>query len=253
MFKNAIVRKPSMSMVNGLTTATLGLPDHDLAIQQHKDYVKALQSCGVQVHVLEALEAFPDSTFVEDVALLTPTCAIITNPGAESRRGESEHIIDAIRVFYSDIQLIQSPGTIEAGDIMMVGDHYYIGLSQRTNAKGAQQLIEILNDHGYSGSTVALKEMLHLKTGLAYLEHNHLLVYGEFVENPLFEQFNRLEIPTEESYAANAIWVNDRVLLPNGYPKSKQLIQQAGYAVIEVEVSEFKKLDGGLSCLSLRF
>ena len=136
---------------------------------------------------------------------------------------------------------------------MMVGNHYYIGLSARTNLNGAEQTISILNKYGMSGSVIKLEKVLHLKTGLAYLENNNLVVCGEFLSNQEFKKFNIIEIPEEESYAANCIWINDKVLIPKGYPITRQKITDAGYMVVEVDVSEFRKLDGGLSCLSLRF
>ena len=135
----------------------------------------------------------------------------------------------------------------------MVENHFYIGLSERTNVNGAEQTIKILEKYGMSGSMIKLNDVLHLKTGLAYLENNNLLVCGEFLSKPEFKKFNMIKIPEEESYAANCIWINGKVLIPEGYPKTKQKILNVGYAVIEVDVSEFRKLDGGLSCLSLRF
>jgi dimethylargininase len=253
MFLNAIVKKPSKSMINGLTDANLGQPDYQKALQQHEAYVSALIDCGLKVKVLEADENFPDSTFVEDPALLTPHCAIITNPGASSRRGEIVTMKNAVSEFYSNIEEIVSPGTVEAGDIMMVGNHYYIGLSARTNQNGAEQVISILNKYGMTGSVIRLEKVLHLKTGLAYLENNNLVVCGEFLSDPELKKFNFVEITEDESYAANCIWINDKVLIPSGYPKAKQSIVNAGYSVIELDMSEFRKLDGGLSCLSLRF
>ena len=253
MFTKAIVRKPSKSMTNGLTSADLGAPDYEQALKQHADYIKALQACGVEVEVLPADEQYPDSTFVEDVALLMATCAIIMRPGAESRRGETAVYPQILAPYYTHIEEVHAPGTIEAGDIMMVGSHFYIGLSARTNKNGAQQTIAHLEKHGMSGSMVTLEEVLHLKTGLAYLEQNNLLACGEFLTKPAFQQFNILEIDADESYAANCIWVNGTVLLPAGYPKARKTIENAGYPIIEVDVSEFRKLDGGLSCLSLRF
>ncbi len=253
MFTKAIVRKPGRSMLDGITSAKLGKPDYDKALKQHQNYIDALSSCRVEVIVLEADERFPDSTFVEDVALLTPHCAIITNPAAPSRRGEIENMRDVLNSHYADIGQIKTPGTVEAGDIMMVGNHYYIGLSERTNSEGAEQMIALLEKYGLSGSVVRLEKVLHLKTGLAYLEHNNLVVCGEFIHHPEFKKFNKIIIPEEESYAANCIWVNDTVLIPSGFPKAKQTIIKAGYTVLEVDVSEFQKLDGGLSCLSLRF
>jgi len=240
-------------MINGLTDANLGVPDYRKALEQHESYLYSLKECGLNVKVLEADENFPDSTFVEDVALLTPRCAIITNPGAPSRRGEIVAMRDVVKEFYSDIEEIVSPGRVEAGDIMMVGNHYYIGLSARTNQNGAEQVIAILNKYGMTGSVIKLEKVLHLKTGLAYLENNNLVVCGEFLFDPELKKFNFIEIAEDESYAANCIWINDKVLIPSGYPKAKQSIVNAGYSVIELDMSEFRKLDGGLSCLSLRF
>ena len=253
MFSTAIVRTPCKNLVKGLTGANLGLPDYNRARDQHAAYIDALRHCGLEVVELPADEQFPDSTFVEDTALLTPHCAIITNPGASSRQGEVHGVKATIGRYYDVVEQIQSPGTVEAGDIMMVGDHYYIGLSARTNLAGAEQLIGILERYGMSGSLVKLEKVLHLKTGLSYLENNNLMACGEFLANPEFQRFNLMEIPASESYASNSLWINDTVLVPLGYPETKQKIVDAGYPVIEVDVSEFRKLDGGLSCLSLRF
>lgn len=253
MFSNAIVRTPGKSMIKGLTTAHLGTPDYELALAQHQSYIRALTKCGLKVTVMSADEEFPDSTFVEDAALLTPRCAIITNPGAASRKGETLKIRETVEKFYSDIEVINEPGTVEAGDVLSVGEHYYIGLSARTNRAGANQLIQILAKYGMTASTVELGHVLHLKTGVAWLEDNNLVVAGEFVDKPEFARFNRLVVPDEEAYAANCIRVNGTVLLPARYPITTRRIADLGYPVIEVEMSEFQKLDGGLSCLSLRF
>jgi len=240
-------------MVNGLSSASLGKPDYQKALLQHADYVAALRECGLLVTVLPPDESFPDSTFVEDVALMTPHCAIITNPGTPSRNLETRSMFEVIRRFYTDIEIIQSPGTVEAGDIMMVGDDYYIGISGRTNVAGADQVIAILQRFGLHGSMMELDEVLHLKTGLGYLENNKLLACGEFLEKPEFQEFELLIVDADEAYAANSVWINDTVLTPSGFPKTSLMIESAGYKVREVDVSEFQKLDGGLSCLSLRF
>ena len=253
MFTKAIVRTPAPSMINGLTSARLGKPDFDLALKQHAEYIQALKSCGLKVICLDPNAQYPDSTFVEDVALLTNKCAIITNPGAPSRRGEISGMRETLSAYYEDIEDILAPGLLEAGDVMMVGSHFYIGLSARTNQSGADQLMAHLQKYGLAGSVVELKEVLHLKTGVAYLEHNNLLACGEFLTHPDFQKFNILPIDSIESYAANCIWVNDNVLIPQGYPHALETISNAGYEVLEVDVSEFRNLDGGLSCLSLRF
>lgn len=253
MFTKAIVRTPCQAMVNGLSSAHLGRPDYQQALVQHAGYVEALKACGLQVTVLPADEDFPDSTFVEDVALLTPHCAILTNPGAPTRTQETTSIRGTIHEFYEDIETIEAPGYVEAGDIMMVGEHFYIGLSERTNRAGAEQMISILERYDLNGSVINLTEVLHLKTGLGYLENHNLLACGEFLDKPEFQHFNILEVDSEEAYAANSVWINETVLTPYGFPKTRSLIEAAGYKVREVNVSEFQKLDGGLSCLSLRF
>jgi dimethylargininase len=240
-------------MLEGITEAGMGLPDYDLACEQHQGYIAALKQCGLQVTILPPLESYPDSCFVEDVALITSKCAILTSPGATSRRGEVKHIVEAVEKFYPSLEQINLPGTVEAGDIMMVGEHFYIGLSARTNAQGAEQLIDILGEYDLTGSMVDMSELLHLKTGLSYLENNNLLTFGEMHCNPIFNHFERIEIAKQESYAANSVWINGTVLIPKGFPAALKAIQQLGYPTIELSMSEFQKLDGGLSCLSLRF
>ena len=253
MFKKALVKKPCKNLVDGLTTANLGKPDFQLALKQHREYVEALKECGLEVTVLDADENYPDSTFVEDTALLTTNVAIITNPGADSRRGEIKEMSRLIENLYSEVEYIKDAGKLEAGDVMMVGNHFYIGLSERTNQEGANQLISFLERHDYTGSKVALDNILHLKSGLSYLEHNNLLITRAFTGRLEFNKFNQIVVDDYEGYAANSLWINDMVLVPKGFPKTKEKIKEAGYNTIEVDVSEFRKLDGGLSCLSLRY
>lgn len=253
MFTRAIVRTPCQAMVNGISNADLGVPDYKKALVQHAHYIAALEECGLQVKVLPPDQDFPDSAFVEDTALLTPRCAILAKPGAPTRALETGSILIAIHEFYADVEIIEAPGTVDAGDIMMVGEHFYIGLSERTNRAGAQQMIAILENNNMHGSVIKVTEVLHLKSGLGYLENNNLLASGEFYAAPEFQQYNLLQVDPEEAYAANSVWVNGTVLTPKGFPKTSALIASVGYKVREVDVSEFQKLDGGLSCLSLRF
>jgi len=253
MFTRAIVRKPCKNMVNGITSADYGIPNYENALHQHNNYVEVLKKCGLQVHVIDSDEQFPDSVFVEDTALLTPSFAVITNPGVRSRKGEIIEMEATLTKFFPTIERITSPGTLDAGDVMMVGSHFYIGLSKRTNPNGAAQLIYLLKKFGFSGSTISLKSVLHLKTGVSYLDNNYMLACGEFLTKTDFGKYHIIEIPTAESYAANSLWINGNVLVPKGYPKTLSLIKREGFKTIEVDVSEFRKLDGGLSCLSLRF
>lgn len=255
-FNNVIVRRPCKAICDGITSGTFeGTPDYENALKQHDAYIEALKKCGVEVTVLPALDEFPDSCFVEDVAVLTPNVAIISRPGALTRREETKYIVDTIKKFYPEdkIEYIKEPGTMEGGDVMMVGNHFYIGASDRSNPEGCKQFIEILEKHGHTGSVVEMNEMLHLKTGVNYLENNNMLAAGEFLTSPVFKDYNKTEIPEDEAYAANCIWVNDIVIVPEGFPKVEKAVRDMGYEVMTVDTSEYKKIDGGLSCLSLRF
>lgn len=255
MFQNAIVRTPSLSLINGLTTSSeLGKPDYEKALIQHQHYIDALARCGLEVTVLPALEQYPDSCFVEDVSLLTSKFALLTRPGAPTRQGEVREIETTIKQFFRDkISCITAPGTLEAGDVLQVENHFYIGLSARTNPQGAEQMIQAVTQYGYTASTVSLHEFLHLKTGVSYLGEGYALVSGELVGHPDLSQLKQIIVPAQEMYAANCIVINGTVLMPQGYPQTLKEISSRGVPVIELDVSEFKKIDGGLSCLSLRF
>ncbi|MCP4404983.1 MAG: N(G),N(G)-dimethylarginine dimethylaminohydrolase [bacterium] len=254
MFRKAIVKTPGRSLSDGICNSSdLGRPVYEKALRQHRAYINILEECGVDVMALHADEDYPDSTFVEDTAVLIEDCAIITNPGAESRKGEIFEIHDVLQSLYDNIEMIYAPGDLEGGDVMMVGRHCYIGLSLRTNLQGAQQLVDILKKYDYTASIVPLKAFLHLKTGISYLEDNILLISGEFVGNPSFENFRQIIVEPDEAYAANSIRVNDCVIVPEGFPTTEAAIEEADLPVKAVYVSEFRKLNGGLSCLSLRF
>ena len=255
MFKSAIVKKPCKNFSQGLTTSSLGLPDYEKVLEQHENYIKALRKCGLEVHILEADENHPDSTFVEDTAIVNEKCAIITNPGAQSRKGEVHTILEVIKnnYNYKKIEMIKAPGTLDGVDIMRINNCYYIGLSSRTNKEGARQLAKNLGSYGFTSQVVEMKESLHLKSGLNYIGDNCLLSIDEFKDNPLFQQFNIIPVDKDEEYAANCILVNGYLIMPNGYNKLKEKLTKANYMVIELEMSEFRKMDGGLSCLSLRF
>ncbi|WP_066319786.1 dimethylarginine dimethylaminohydrolase family protein [Bacillus sp. FJAT-29814] len=253
MFKHTIVKTPGKTYINGLTTSNLGAPKLEKALEQHKAYIEALKICGTEVTVLESNDEFPDSTFVEDTAVLTPGFAVISNPGAASRNGEVRDLEPAINSFYEKIYYIKAPGTLDGGDILQIEDHFYIGISARTNQEGAQQLKEILESENYKATIVPLKKFFHLKTGIAYLGDQTIVVAGEFIDHPDFHSYKKIIVPPDEEYAANCIRVNDYVIIPAGYPQTKQRIEEAGYQTLELDTSEFRKLDGGLSCLSLRF
>ena len=256
MYKNVIVRTPCRAVINGITShPELGKPDYDLALRQHAAYIKAMESLGITVRTLPADEAYPDSCFVEDVAVVNERCAVITNPGAKSRNGEVAGIIPVLRDFYPEqnTHRIKAPGTLEGGDVMRIENTYYVGVSARTNGDGIRQFAEILKPYGFTVIPVTLHEVLHLKTGVNYLADNRLLVSGEFITKDEFAAYEKTIVSPAEDYAANCLWINGTLILPVGFPVTEGLIRQFGYPILPVDTSEFRKIDGGLSCLSLRF
>jgi len=256
MFRHAIVRQPGENFSDGVTTGKLGPPDFRLVLSQHDAYCKALEACGVELVRLSPDLAHPDSTFVEDTAVLTRRCAILTRPGAASRLGEVAGIRNEIQRFYSVVYEIEAPGMLDGGDICEAGSHFFIGISHRTNGDGADQLGRILSAEGFTWSTVDIRDMrsiLHLKSGIAYLDNNNLVVMEEMADRGEFSGFNLVRVPAEGSYACNCVQVNDRVLIPSGFPQLQTELTRRGYLPLPLDMSEFRKMDGGLSCLSLRF
>ena len=256
MLTKAIVRPPCVRFAEGLTTIDMGAPDHARALEQHAAYCDALEKCGLTLTRLAADERYPDSTFVEDTAVLTDRCAILTRPGASSRAGEVESIAEVLTRFCSQLHAIQEPGTLDGGDVCEAEDHFFIGVSERTNEAGALQLAELLASYSYTSSLIdirSLKSILHLKSGLAYLGDKRLVVIEPLTNREEFRSFDLVSVKDTEQYAANCLRVNDYVLIAAGYPEFDRTLRGLGYHTVTVEMTEFQKMDGGLSCLSLRF
>lgn len=252
-FTRAIVRTPGCSLTEGITTANLGEVNLEHAFQQHAEYVEALEQIGLETIVLPAEEDFPDSTFVEDVALIFGELGIVTNPGDCRRKRETVAIRPKLQALFGEIFSIEEPGVLDGGDVMWAEERVYVGLSSRTNKAGAEQLRTYLKRIGLELYVVEMGSMLHLKTGVNYLDQNHLLITEELKDAPMWHSFNRIIVPSEESYAANSLWINGMVMVPDGFPQTTAAIEQRGYETLILQMSEFQKLDGGLSCLSIRF
>jgi dimethylargininase len=256
LFTNAIVRNPGSNFDAGLTTVDYGRPEYELVLEQYRSYCAALVECGLAVTTLECDLRFPDSTFVEDTAVLTARGAVLMRPGAASRAGEVDAMRPAILEFFPALLSIEEPGTVDGGDICEAEDHFFIGLSHRTNEEGARQLAAHLAGFGYTSSTIDVRAMttiLHLKSGISYIGDNTLVVMDEMAQNDAFRAFNLIRVSEEESYAANCVRVNDRVLVAAGFPRLTAELRTGGFDPLLLEMSEFQKMDGGLSCLSLRF
>ncbi len=253
---NAIVRPPGSSFSRGLTTAGMGAPLLERVLEQHERYCEALERCGLILTRLEPDPRHPDSTFVEDTAVLTGRCAILARPGAASREGEVAGIRDALAGWYRSFRIITPPGTLDGGDVCQAGDHFFIGISARTNEEGARQLAVFLAEEEYASTRVdmrGIEGVLHLKSGMASLGDHRLVLIDALAGRNILRGHDVVPVEQAENYAANCVRVNDHVLLAAGYPRLQAALRGKGYSVITLEMDEFRKMDGGLSCLSLRF
>ncbi len=257
-FQYAIVKKPASTYSQGITSGLFGVPDYELTLAQHQAYCQALEQCGVKVIVLPPDERFPDSTFVEDTAIVGKGFTVITNPGDDRRKGEIQAVEEAIKTisFFERIYSIVLPGTVDGGDICEADGHYFIGISHRTNQAGAEQLAEFLSKEGFSSTFVDIRNipsLLHLKSGMAYLRNGEMILVEELEHKDIFKNYVKIRVEPNESYAANCILVNDKLLFAQGFPKIQSILEKRGYDLMLLNMSEFRKMDGGLSCLSLRF
>lgn len=256
MFTRAIVRPPSANFACGLTSVDLGQANYELALDQHEAYCRALEDCGLNLIRMDADDRYPDSTFVEDTAVVTARGFVMTQPGAPGRLGEIEGVDEVLHNFFRFYYAIHGAGRLDGGDVCEAGDHFFVGVSRRTNEEGAAQLADFLDTMGYGSTLIdirSLSNILHLKSGVAFLGGNRLAVIGELKDLKQFSGYDLIEVEPAEAYAANSLLVNDRVLIPSGFPVLQQRLQGLGYETVALEMSEFQKMDGGLSCLSLRF
>ena len=253
-FSRAITRRPAASIVNGLRAEDIGTPDLTLMLQAHDHYVSALKSTGAEVIELPALEAFPDAQFVEDSALCLPQGAVLMRPGAASRMGEVAEMASTIRACYEEVREITGPGHIEGGDILVTGREVLVGRSDRTDAAGVAELAEIVGEWGHSLREVFTPEgVLHFKTDCSLLDGETILSTKRLDASGCFEGYRVLHTAEGEEAAANAIRFNNLVIMAAGFPRTAETLKNAGYEVVEVSNTECAKLDGGMSCLSLRF
>lgn len=252
MLTRAITREPNENLAEGLTTLQLGTPSFELAKRQHKQYVRALESLDLIVTVLDPLPGYPDAHFVEDTAVITPEIAVITNPGAASRRGEADAIEPVLAKDRETVR-VSAPGTLDGGDVLMTGRHFLIGLSQRTNKEGAFQLGRTLEQYGYTWAPVPVLEGLHLKSNVSCIAENTLLVDGKVAGLHELRQYDKIIVDEREKSAASTLLINEWLMIPSGFPRTRRKLDALGLNIIELDISEMRKMDGGLTCMSLRF
>ncbi|EGB15972.1 Dimethylargininase [Pseudodesulfovibrio mercurii] len=252
MFTHAITRRPGPEMVDGITSQNLGKPDFELALEQHDAYCRTLRDLGLDVTVLDAAPGFPDCCFVEDTAVVCAEVAVLTPLGAPSRQGE-QLTIEPELARHKPVVRIVPPALIEGGDVLLVDKTFFVGLSDRTNAQGAAALADAVRPHGYDTVVIACCPSLHFKTDVNFIGNDTILVSPCCDSLPELARFRHVVVEDDEAYARNCLYINGTVIVPAGFPKTLAKVQATGVKTVVIDVSEFRKLDGGLTCLSLRF
>jgi len=252
-FTDAIVRTPPRSVISGLRAVDTGAPSYEGVLAEHAAYVAALEDAGVAVETLPSAEDFPDSIFVEDAALVFTGTAIVLRPGAPSRARETTLIEPVLRRRFERVVTLER-GTADGGDILATPRRVFIGRSARTDADGAAALAALLTELGLQGLPVDTPSgVLHLKSDCALLDDATILATPRLAASGVFEGFRVLLTPHGEDGAANALRINDRVLLSAGYPHTADILTRLGFRVVTLPTREIAKIDAGLSCMSLRW
>lgn len=253
-FTHAITRQPAASVERGLRAGGGAGPDPAAFRIQHASYVAALEAAGVEVTTLAPLEAYPDSVFVEDAALCPAGGAIVLRPGARSRAGEATAIRPALVDAFATVVDLPGEGFVDGGDVLLADEEAFVGLSARTDRPGYEALEALLADFGYRSRRVeAPAGVLHFKSDCGLLDATTVFATRRLAASGCFSDYRVIEAPAGEEAAANLIRINDVVLVSAGYPSTAALLRDAGYAVVAVAIDEAACLDGGLSCMSLRF
>lgn len=224
--------------------------DVELARVQHRDYEAALQDLGCVVQRVPPAPDLPDAVFIEDTAVVLDELAVLTRPGAASRRPETA-ALSAVLGAYRRVVLIEPPGTLEGGDVLRVGQTVYVGRSARTNAAGIAQLARLLRPHGYGVRAVEVRDCLHLKTAVTEVADATVLLNPTWVDQAVFADLNVLEVDPEEPFAANALRIDDAVVHASAWTRTRQRLEACGIRVVPVDASEIAKAEGGVTCCSV--
>ena len=226
--------------------------DVELARRQHHQYEEALAALGCQVHCLPVEPNLPDSVFVEDTAVVLDEMAIITRPGADSRKPETASIARALEP-YRQLYTITAPGTVDGGDVLCLGKTIYVGLSTRSNQPAVDQMMVFLKPYGYIVKGVNVSGCLHLKSAVTQVADNTLLINPEWVEMEIFKGMYFIEVDPSEPYGANALLIGNNIIYPSSYPRTRRRLEDYGLSVKTVDVSELIKAEGAVTCCSLVF
>ncbi|MDL2409428.1 arginine deiminase family protein [Rhizobium calliandrae] len=253
-FNSAIVREPSRSVVDGLRAGGHAGPTYEGVKAEHDGYIEAMREAGVGVTVLPPLEAFPDSIFVEDPALVFTEGAILLRPGAASRIGEAAAIAPVLRNMFDTVLDLPGHGYVDGGDVLTTPNSVMIGLSARTDRAGAEALAGLIEKLGRKAKLVATPEgVLHFKTDCSLLDEETVLSTARLASTGVFEDFKQIIIPNGEEPAANALRVNDVLMVPSDHPRTLEMLDKLDYRIVPMKTAEIGRIDAGLSCLSLRW
>jgi dimethylargininase len=252
IIQHAIVRDPGPDAAQGLTVQSGPPLCLEQLHHQHAAYCDALAALGVKLIRLDPAPGFPDAYFVEDTAVVTPEIAIIARSGALQRRGEEQSVARVLGR-YRNLTEISAPGTLDGGDVLIVGRQVFIGLSRRTNPQGAAQLARVLARYDYRCTRVTVADGLHLKSSVTRIGDRQLLLIAPWAARPEFEDYDKILVDPLEAHACNTLWINDHLIIPQGYPRTHALLKAAGKSIVELPTRQIHRMDGGLTCLSIRF
>jgi len=252
-FSHALTRVPTTSVAAGLRAAPGPDPDPEAFLDEHADYVTALETAGLSVTTLPGLDAFPDATFIEDAALCLGRTAMVLRPGAPTRAGEATVLATDLHDYFDEV-LTLGDGHVDGGDILVTDNEVIVGTSERTNRAGIAAVQEVLAPRGYNVRAVETPPgVLHLKTDCAVVDADVIWATERLAASSCFADYRVLTAPEGEEAAANLIRVNDTVLVRTGFPDTATKLRDNGYNVATVNASQAALVDGGLSCLSLRY
>jgi dimethylargininase len=252
IIQHAIVRDPGPDAAQGLTVQSGPPLCLEQLHHQHAAYCDALAALGVKLIRLDPAPGFPDAYFVEDTAVVTPEIAVIARSGALERRGEEQSVAGVLGR-YRNLTEISAPGTLDGGDVLIVGRQVFIGLSRRTNPQGAAQLARVLARYDYRCTRVTVADGLHLKSSVTRIGDRQLLLIAPWAARPEFEDYDKILVDPLEAHACNTLWINHHLIIPQGYPRTHALLTAAGKSIIELPTRQIHRMDGGLTCLSIRF
>jgi len=224
-----------------------------LAKEQHNYYCEILERLGITLIRIEADDKFPDCCFVEDTAMLFGDVAIISHMGTISRIGEEIEIKKILHTYMEKTYNIKTPATVDGGDVLKINKNVFIGLSNRTNQSAIQQIGSFISEKGYQVIPIKTEKILHLKSCCTYLGNDYVVMVPGYFDDKVFSEYKKILIPKIESYGANCLSINGRVLISEKHPATKKLIESEGFETIDVPMSEFRKGEGSLTCLSIIF